>query len=145
MHLRHLFERTRAHTYRCLGGTSKQHIFWSLPTHMHNSYSHYILGHHNGKVFQLQASRVAIATSNSAAKVNTNLYIKCNLGRYWVQAPSLATPSIACCPELSVFTGVQATMNKLGYVHCSFGSLVLWISLGLPPDLLHRSNCHVEK
>ena len=28
---------------------------------------------------------------------------------------------------------------------CSFGSLVLWISLRLPSDLLYRSNCHVEK
>ena len=28
---------------------------------------------------------------------------------------------------------------------CSFGSLVLQISLRLPSDLLYRSNCHVKK
>ena len=27
----------------------------------------------------------------------------------------------------------------------SFGSLILWISLRLPPDLLHRWNIHVYK
>ena len=28
---------------------------------------------------------------------------------------------------------------------CSFGSLVLWISLRSPSDLLYKLNCHVEK
>ena len=43
------------------------------------------------------------------------------------------------CPESSVFTARSLLVYELVRL-CSFGSIVLWISLRPPSDLLYRSN-----
>ena len=50
-------------------------------------------------------------------------------------------------PRLHYWTWSSETnvVSGLGYMMCSFGGLVLWISLGSPADMFYRLNCHVEK
>ena len=113
------------------------------------------LGTPQSTSLQLQASRVTIATAtvqpncvhqgcSKAGNVNTTLtYPNCNLGRYRVRVP---TQGRAFNCMLSGIVRVYRCTSTDELVRlCSFGSLVLWISLRSPSDLLYRLNCHVEK
>ena len=40
---------------------------------------------------------------------------------------------------------MNAEVGKFKLGLCSFGSIILWISLWSPSDLLYRLNCHVDK
>ena len=103
---------------------------WSLPTHACISstaaelQNYYILGHHNVKKFAAAGKQSNNSNSNSAARdllctqgravcskagnANTTLTY---LGEYQVRMQSMAVPSIACCPESSLFSNKQATMS----------------------------------
>ena len=104
------------------------------------------------KSLQLQASRVTKATAtvqpncahkgcSKAGNVNTTLTYQLQSGQVPGQGANTGP-----CPESYVFTTRYRCMSYDELVRlCSFGSLVLWISLRSPSDLLYRSNCHVEK
>ena len=122
----------------CLGGNSKQHTCkcWSLPTHACIS----------STTAELQASRVTIATAtvqpncvhqgcSKAGNVNSTLTYQLQSGQVLGQG---AKQGRAFNWMLSGIVRVYRCMSYDELVRlCSFGSLVLWISLRSPSDLLY--------
>ena len=132
-----------------------------LYQHMHafevqqlQSYT-YILVHHNVKV--CSCSRVTIATKQatvqseglvcvhkgcSKASNVTSLVYQLQSGHVHGRGAKFGH-TYNCMLSRIVCIYRCTNYDKLVRL-CSFGSLILWILLRLPFDLLYRLNCHVE-